>query len=424
MPPARRWSTATRSSCCATPRRTTPPGSRPSPPPSAGSTSKATSFTTTTRASEFAEALIARAQRRREGPARLRLGGRSATPPTWMFWERLRDGGRRGAGVQSAAARPAARVDLARPPQDARSVDGRVAFVTGLCVGEACGRGDRTAPNRGATPASRFAGPAVADVEAAFAEYGRATGTPLPPDESRRARGRGTRRRPSRARHRHAAGEAGMLRLDQLVAGLARKRAVDHRRVLRRRAGATCRRSAPPRDDGVDVRLLVPAAAATCRWCRTLSRAGYRGLLEAGVRVFEWNGTMVHAKTAVADGQWARVGLDQPQHPELDGQLGARCRHRGQRLRAEMERMFEADLERSTESGPDRPDAHRDPATGRRAAGPKAAGCRGAAAAAGRTSRAAAGAFRIGNTVGAALTARRPLGAAEASTLGPAPCCW
>ena len=26
------------------------------------------------------------------------------------------------------------------------------------------------------------------------------------------------------------------------------------------------------------------------------------------MRVFEWNGSMLHAKTAVADGQWARVG--------------------------------------------------------------------------------------------------------------------
>ena len=40
----------------------------------------------------------------------------------------------------------------------------------------------------------------------------------------------------------------------------------------------------------------------------SLSRAGYRPLLEAGVRVFEWNGSMLHAKTAVADGRWARVG--------------------------------------------------------------------------------------------------------------------
>ena len=41
---------------------------------------------------------------------------------------------------------------------------------------------------------------------------------------------------------------------------------------------------------------------------QAISRAGYRALLEAGVRVFEWNGPMIHAKTAVADGRWARVG--------------------------------------------------------------------------------------------------------------------
>ena len=58
---------------------------------------------------------------------------------------------------------------------------------------------------------------------------------------------------------------------------------------------------------GVDVRLLVPGSND---WpvVGALSRAGYRSLLEAGVRVFEWNGPMLHAKTAVADGCWSRVG--------------------------------------------------------------------------------------------------------------------
>src|SRR5439155_21194315 len=59
--------------------------------------------------------------------------------------------------------------------------------------------------------------------------------------------------------------------------------------------------------DGVDVRLLVPGGT-DIPILRPLSRAGYRPLLEAGVRVFEWNGPMLHAKTAVADGRWARVG--------------------------------------------------------------------------------------------------------------------
>ena len=59
--------------------------------------------------------------------------------------------------------------------------------------------------------------------------------------------------------------------------------------------------------DGVDVRLLLPGAT-DLPVVRSISRAGYRVLLEAGVRIFEWNGPMLHSKTAVADGRWARVG--------------------------------------------------------------------------------------------------------------------
>jgi CDP-diacylglycerol--glycerol-3-phosphate 3-phosphatidyltransferase/cardiolipin synthase len=53
--------------------------------------------------------------------------------------------------------------------------------------------------------------------------------------------------------------------------------------------------------------LLVPRSS-DIRWIATVSRTMYRPLLESGVRVFEWNGPMIHAKTAVADGRWARIG--------------------------------------------------------------------------------------------------------------------
>lgn len=58
---------------------------------------------------------------------------------------------------------------------------------------------------------------------------------------------------------------------------------------------------------GVDVRILVPKTS-DIRWIARVSRTRYRELLQAGVRVFEWNGTMIHAKSAIADGLWARVG--------------------------------------------------------------------------------------------------------------------
>ena len=60
-------------------------------------------------------------------------------------------------------------------------------------------------------------------------------------------------------------------------------------------------------NDGVDVRILVPRTS-DIRWIGRVSRIRYRSLLEAGVRVFEWDGPMIHAKSAIADGQWARVG--------------------------------------------------------------------------------------------------------------------
>ena len=43
-------------------------------------------------------------------------------------------------------------------------------------------------------------------------------------------------------------------------------------------------------------------------WTVPVSRTLYRTMIESGIRIFEWNGTMMHAKTAVADSEWARVG--------------------------------------------------------------------------------------------------------------------
>ncbi|MFL5992477.1 MAG: phospholipase D-like domain-containing protein, partial [Rubrobacteraceae bacterium] len=59
--------------------------------------------------------------------------------------------------------------------------------------------------------------------------------------------------------------------------------------------------------DGVDVRVLVPATN-DLPWIGALSRTGYRQFLESGVRIFEYGGPMIHAKTVVADGWWSKVG--------------------------------------------------------------------------------------------------------------------
>jgi cardiolipin synthase A/B len=59
---------------------------------------------------------------------------------------------------------------------------------------------------------------------------------------------------------------------------------------------------------GVRVRVLVPGPHTDKELVRIAGRAAYARLLEAGVEIFEFEPTMLHAKTLVVDGVWASVG--------------------------------------------------------------------------------------------------------------------
>jgi cardiolipin synthase len=59
---------------------------------------------------------------------------------------------------------------------------------------------------------------------------------------------------------------------------------------------------------GVDVRLLVPGPATDAKPVRLAGRSHYEELLEAGVRIWEFQPAMMHAKTVVVDGCWTLVG--------------------------------------------------------------------------------------------------------------------
>jgi len=59
---------------------------------------------------------------------------------------------------------------------------------------------------------------------------------------------------------------------------------------------------------GVDVRLLLPGPNIDNRTVRFSGQTHYDGLLEAGVRIYEYQPTFMHAKVAVVDGQWSMLG--------------------------------------------------------------------------------------------------------------------
>jgi cardiolipin synthase len=103
--------------------------------------------------------------------------------------------------------------------------------------------------------------------------------------------------------------------------------------------------------DGVDVRILVPSRYDH-PWIRLLTRQFYRRLLMNGVRIWEWKGEMMHAKTAVTDGRWIRVGSTDfnPLGIAINFELDAVIEDRV--VGAEAEAMFEADLKQSREIQP------------------------------------------------------------------------
>ena len=349
----------------------------------------------------FADALLRKA---REG-VQIRLlfdwmGGFGKT--SRRFWDRLREG-----GVDVRCYNPP-RLDhplgwVSRDHRKVIAVDGTVAFVTGLCVGQTW-VGDparRREPWRDTGVEVR--GPAVADVEAAFAEAWAAAGDPLPdtphpPSEAARVAGNVALRVVATVPN-----TAGLFRVDQLVAAMARDTlwltdayyAGTTPYVQALRAAAR---------DRVDVRLLVPGSSDIPA-IRPFSRAGYRPLLEAGVRVFEWNGSMLHAKSAVADGRWARVGSTNLNIASWMGNRELDVIVEDEPFARLMQDMYLADLTNATEVVLDLRNRVRAPGAPAGRQRPTSSG----------GGRVVAGAVRVGNTVTAAIMNQRVLESVEAN---------
>ena len=267
-----------------------------------------------------------------------------ATPR--RFWKPFHD-----AGVELRAFAPPSLSDplnlVRRDHRKVVAVDGGWASVSGMCIGDEWA-GD---PDAG-IPAWRdtgveFRGPVAAVIDRAFCKTWAFTGGRLPQDEI-----------PDPARIPSAGnvavrvveGEPGrsrIYRLSQFVAVGVEKRLwiTDPYFVL---PPAMTEALASAARDGVDVRVLVPAYN---NWpiVGGMSRAGYRPLLDAGVRLFEWEGPMIHAKTAVADGFWARVGSSNLNLASLLGNWELDVAVTDLHFAAEMEALFLRDAESSVE---------------------------------------------------------------------------
>jgi len=279
-------------------------------------------------------------------------------------------------------------------------IDRDVAFLGGLCI-SAKWLGDEP---HGVKPwrdtAVSIRGPALLQFEQAFADVWAQLGAPL---------------REVALPEAAVAGDidlriiatqpdtAGMFRLDQMIAGLAQHSLwisdayfVGLAPYVQALGAAAA--------DGVDVRLLVPGTS-DLPLVRAVSRSGYRPLLERGVRVFEWNGSMMHAKTAVADGRWARVGSSNLNIASWMGNCEIDVAVENAAFAKRMEEQYLRDLENATEIVLAAP---------RRA---RSVSSRRTRRAGGSSSRATASALRLAHSMGAALGDRQILSSSETVTL-------
>jgi cardiolipin synthase len=292
----------------------------------------------------FRDALIARAETGVSVRVLHDWLGCWATPS--KFWAPMREAGIEVRGF----ARPALGDPLNFLRRDHRKmlgVDGEYASVAGMCIG------DEWVGNPAAgIPAWRdtgveLRGPVAAVIDRAFARSWAAAGARLPLEEIPDPE---NVRRSGDVSVRVVEGEPGrsrIYRLSQFVAvGVERRLGITDQYFVS--PPAMTEALAAAARDGVDVRIILPAYN---NWpvVGGFSRAGYRPLLEAGVRLFEWEGPMIHAKTAVADGIWSRVGSSNLNLASLLGNWELDVAILDRDLAGEMEELFVRDMQSSVE---------------------------------------------------------------------------
>ena len=221
------------------------------------------------------------------------------------FWKGMREAGVEVKAVNPPASGPPLGV-IRRDHRKLLAVDGEYASTGGVCIADGwMVRSPETGlPYRDTAVSVR--GPVVADINRAFTSLWGEMVEELP-DEERpepediQAAGETSARlviqEPRRMRT--------LRMLELLTAGVQERLWITDpyflsMPILTQSLMATAR-------DGVDVRVLTPATVDIA-WIGRASRAGYRQFLEAGVRIFEYGGPMIHAKTLVADGWLSKVG--------------------------------------------------------------------------------------------------------------------
>jgi cardiolipin synthase len=110
------------------------------------------------------------------------------------------------------------------------------------------------------------------------------------------------------------------------------------RQAIRRTAGR-----------GVDMMVIVPGSRTDQRWVRLASRRMYGPILEAGVRIFEYERGMTHVKALVVDEMWAVIGTTNLDNRSFEHNDEVNVAFRNEQVSARLLGDFERDRTNSRE---------------------------------------------------------------------------
>lgn len=238
-------------------------------------------------------------------PVRVLVDALGSVEAPESFWREMRE-----AGIDVRHFHPLLSRLSNQPFRDHRKilvVDRRLAFTGGLNIADEYGA---SMPSKGAgwrDSHIEVEGPVARELAAVFAEgWQRAGGSPLPAqlpgggaEEAGEARMLVLESRPRRGHRETAAVMAAV------VAAARRSVWITNAYFAPRRVAVETLGRAAAR--GVDVRLLLPGETDV-PLVRHAGHGSYSALLRRGVRLFEYTGSVLHAKSLVADGLVSVMG--------------------------------------------------------------------------------------------------------------------
>lgn len=260
----------------------------------------------------------------------------------------------RKAGVDVAVIRPVHWYSLHRAQHRSHVravvIDGRIGYTGGF------GFDDKWLPDPSGAPgwretSVRFTGPAVQQLQAAFAAaWSEATGellvgdrvfptVPRPPETGPTAGLLYTTRKlgtPTAERY-----------LALSLGGARRSVHITNAYFIPNRSLRGWLKAAAVR--GVDVRVLTASRNVDVKLTRWAGRSHYEDLLAAGVRIYEYQPSMLHAKSIIVDGVWGSVGSLNLDNVSLRLNDEASLLIHDRELGARLDSIFFFDLERSEE---------------------------------------------------------------------------